>query len=71
MYRALWCWIICVAVTVVVSYTTKPLPESALRGLVYGCTEVPHERDMPLWQRPIFWACVVGAVFLLLQIIFW
>jgi SSS family solute:Na+ symporter len=71
MYRALWSWIICVAVTVVVSSMTKPLPESALRGLVYGCTEVPHERDMPLWQRPIFWACVVGAVFLLLQIIFW
>jgi SSS family solute:Na+ symporter len=71
MYRALWSWIICVAVTVVVSSMTKPLPESALRGLVYGCTEVPHERDMPLWQRPVFWACVVGAVFLLLQIIFW
>jgi len=71
MYRALWSWIICVAVTVVVSSMTKPLPESALRGLVYGCTEVPHERDMPLWQRPVFWACVVGGVFLLLQIIFW
>lgn len=71
MYRALWCWIICVVVTVVVSYMTKPLPESALRGLVYGCTDVPHERDMPLWHRPIFWACVVGGVFLLLQIIFW
>ncbi|MCS7042431.1 MAG: sodium:solute symporter family protein [Bryobacteraceae bacterium] len=71
MYRALWCWIICVVVTVAVSYMTKPLPESALRGLVYGCTEVPHERDMPLWQRPIFWASVVGGVFLLLQIIFW
>jgi len=71
MYRALWSWIICVAVTVVVSYLTRPLPESALRGLVYGCTDVPHERDMPLWQRPIFWAGVVGGVFLLLQIIFW
>lgn len=71
MYRALWSWIICVVVTVVVSYLTRPLPESALRGLVYGCTDVPHERDMPLWQRPIFWAGVVGGVFLLLQIIFW
>ncbi|MEJ5368874.1 MAG: sodium:solute symporter family protein [Bryobacteraceae bacterium] len=71
MYRALWCWIICVVVTIAVSYATKPLPESALRGLVYGCTEVPHERDMPLWHRPIFWAGVVGGVFLLLQIIFW
>ncbi len=71
MYRALWCWIICVVVTIAVSYATKPLPESALRGLVYGCTEVPHERDMPLWHRPIFWAGVVGGVFLFLQVIFW
>jgi SSS family solute:Na+ symporter len=71
MYRALWCWIICVVVTIVVSYATKPLPESSLRGLVYGCTDVPHERDIPLFQRPIFWAWVVGGVFLLLQIIFW
>lgn len=71
MYRALWCWVICVVVTVAVSYATRPLPESALRGLVYGCTDVPHERDMPFWHRPIFWACVVGGVFLLLQIIFW
>ncbi len=71
MYRALWCWIICVVVTVAVSYATKPLPESSLRGLVYGCTDVPHERDIPLFQRPIFWAWVVGGVFVLLQIIFW
>jgi len=71
MYRALWCWIICVVVTVAVSYATRPLPESSLRGLVYGCTDVPHERDIPLFQRPIFWAWVVGGVFVLLQIIFW
>lgn len=71
MYRALWCWIICVVVTVAVSYATKPLPESSLRGLVYGCTDVPHERDIPLFQRPIFWAWVVGGVFVLLQVIFW
>jgi SSS family solute:Na+ symporter len=71
MYRALWCWIICVVVTVAVSYATKPLPESSLRGLVYGCTDVSHERDIPLFQRPIFWAWVVGGVFVLLQIIFW
>jgi SSS family solute:Na+ symporter len=71
MYRALWSWIVCVVVTVVVSYMTKPKPEAELKGLVYGCTEVPHERDVRLWQRPIFWAAIVAVVFLVLQVIFW
>jgi solute:Na+ symporter, SSS family len=71
MYRALWSWIICVAVTVVVSYATKPKPESELKGLVYGCTTIPSDRDVPLVQRPIFWAGVVCAVFIALNIIFW
>jgi SSS family solute:Na+ symporter len=71
MYRGLWSWIVCVLVTVIVSYMTKPLPESQLTGLVYGCTEIPSEGDAPLWQRPIFWAIVVAVVFVILNIIFW
>ncbi len=71
MYRALWSWIICVAVTVAVSYMTRPKPETELAGLVYGCTEVPSEAHMPLYQRPIFLAGIVGLVFLILQVIFW
>jgi solute:Na+ symporter, SSS family len=71
MYRALWSWIICVTVTVVVSLMTKPKPDSELKGLVYGCTEIPSEVGLKLTQRPIFWAGVVAAVFVVLQIIFW
>jgi len=71
MYRGLWSWIVCVLVTVIVSYMTKPLPESQLTGLVYGCTEIPSEGDAPLWQRPVFWAIVVAVVFVILNIIFW
>src|ERR1041384_1673019 len=33
MYRALWSWIICVAVTVVMSYLTRPKPLAELAGL--------------------------------------
>src|SRR6516162_6194284 len=36
MYRGLWCWLICVAVTVTVSLLTKPKPAAELAGLVYG-----------------------------------
>ncbi|MDZ4802403.1 MAG: sodium:solute symporter family protein [Bryobacteraceae bacterium] len=71
MYRALWSWIVCVVVTVVVSYMTKPLPEAKLAGLVYGCTEIPSEGHLPIWQRPIFWAILVALVFAVLNIIFW
>jgi SSS family solute:Na+ symporter len=71
MYRALWSWLICVFVTVAVSFVTKPKPESELTGLVYGCTELPDEGHLPLWKRPIFWAAVSAALFLILQWIFW
>jgi SSS family solute:Na+ symporter len=71
MYRALWSWLICVIVTVVVSLATKPKPESELVGLVYGSTEIPSEGHLSLTQRPIFWAGVVVVVFVILNIIFW
>jgi SSS family solute:Na+ symporter len=71
MYRALWSWIICVTVTVLVSCFTAPQNEKELTGLVYGCTEVPSEGHLPLWQRPAFWAGVVAAAFVVLQILFW
>ncbi len=71
MYRALWSWIICVVVTLVVSAFTQPKPAGELTGLVYGCTELPSEGHLPLWKRPIFWAAISAALFLVLQWIFW
>ncbi len=71
MYRALWSWIVCVVVTVVVSMLTKPKPDAELVGLVYGVTPIPHEGDIPLWQRPIFWGAVVFVVFVLFNIWVW
>jgi len=71
MYRALWSWLICVIVTVAVSYCTKPKPVEELTGLVYGCTELPSEGHLPLWKRPIFWAVISAVLFLILQWIFW
>jgi len=71
MFRALWSWLICVAVTIAVSYMTTPRPESELNGLVYGATVIPHDGATSIWQKPAFWACVVAAVFVALNIIFW
>ncbi len=71
MYRALWSWLICVIVTLVVSAFTQPKPVEQLTGLVYGCTEIPSEGHLPLWKRPIFWAAISAVLFVLLQWIFW
>jgi SSS family solute:Na+ symporter len=70
LYRALWSWIICVTVTVVVSYATKPAPIAELAGLVYGSIPEDDEAKYPVWQRPIFWAVVVIVVFFALNLIF-
>jgi len=71
MYQALWSFVVCVTVTVVVSLATKPMPDGQLTGLVYGLTKVPSVGDVPLYQKPLFWAGVVTVVFFILNIIFW
>lgn len=70
LYRALWSWLICVFVTVVVSYMTEPTPEAQLAGLVYGATPIPDDGATSLWQKPIFWAIIVIIVFFILNIVF-
>jgi SSS family solute:Na+ symporter len=71
LYRALWSFLICVIVTCVVSMVSKPTPVAQLAGLVYGATEIPSDGSTYLWQKPIFWACVVIVVFFILNLIFW
>jgi len=71
MYRAMWSLLVCVIVTVVVSYMTAPKPVSELDGLVYGATKIPEEHDDHWYQKPIIWASVIGVAFVALNIIFW
>ncbi|MCZ6515301.1 MAG: sodium:solute symporter family protein [Acidobacteria bacterium] len=71
MYRALWSSLFGVAVTIILSYMTKPKPVEELTGLVYGFTDLPKEGHLPLLQRPVFWAVVVGTIFFILQWVFW
>jgi solute:Na+ symporter, SSS family len=70
MFRALWSWLICVGVTVIVSLMTKPKTDAELNGLVYGATIIPHDGSTTIWTKPIFWACVVCVIFIGLNIIF-
>ena len=71
MYQALWSFCICVIVTVVVSYATQPKADAELEGLVYGLTAVPSVGDVAIYEKPIFWAGVVGIIFVILNILFW
>src|SRR5215475_610736 len=71
MYRALWSCLTCALVTLVISLVTKPKPDAELQGLVYGATEIPSESYVTTWHRPWFWAAVVGAAFVIVNIIFW
>jgi SSS family solute:Na+ symporter len=71
MYQALWSCLVCVLVTVAVSLATTPKPAAELTGLVYGFTPIPKEENVPLLHKPIFWAGVAVAFFVILQIIFW
>ena len=71
MYRALWSWIICVVVTVVVSMLTKPKT-----GQRTGRTGLWRHRNSfgsgsSAIHKPVFWAVVVTIVFIALNIIFW
>ncbi len=70
MYRALWSWLICVAVTIIVSFMTKPKPDAELDGLVYGATVLPNDGARVWWHKPMFWAVIVFVVFVALNIAF-
>jgi len=71
MFRALWCWLICVIVTVAVSLMSKPKSDEELKNLVYGLTPIPKQEHASIFQSPLFWGAVVAIGFVILQIIFW
>jgi SSS family solute:Na+ symporter len=71
LYRALWSWLVCVIVTVVVSYMTPARPVAELEGLVYGASPIPEEHDEHWYQKPIVWAGTIAVLFIILNIIFW
>jgi solute:Na+ symporter, SSS family len=71
MYRALWAWLVCVGVTVLVSLVTNPRSVHELEGLVMGVTTLPAKDKCHWYQEPIFWGGVVAAVFVVLNIALW
>jgi SSS family solute:Na+ symporter len=71
IYRALWSWLVCVLVTVLVSLVTRPRPVEELEGLVYGASPIPKDNSQYWYQRPAVWAGTVLVLFIALNVIFW
>jgi len=67
---AIFAWTTCFLITILVSLATRPHPESQLRGLVYGLTEVPHEHGVSWYRRPVPLAIVVAVAVVFLNVLF-
>jgi SSS family solute:Na+ symporter len=67
---AIVAWTTCFLVTILVSLVTAPRPESELRGLVYGLTELKHDEGVSWYKRPVPIAIAIAALALILNIVF-
>jgi SSS family solute:Na+ symporter len=67
---AIFAWTTCFLVTIVVSLITTAPPESQLRGLVYGFTDLPREEGVRWYLRPAPLAIVVAVALVFLNLIF-
>ncbi|MGD0435535.1 MAG: sodium:solute symporter family protein [Bryobacteraceae bacterium] len=68
---AIFAWSACFAVTLLASLLSPSKPEGELRNLVYGLTDIPHDRALAWYQRPVFLAVVVVVLLVALNLIFW
>ncbi|MFH0760058.1 MAG: sodium:solute symporter family protein [Bacteroidota bacterium] len=71
-WTAIFAWTAGTLITVVLTFFTKQNKSDAeLVGLVYALTPRIKDTDTVWYKRPAFLACVVGAMTLILTIIFW
>ena len=70
-WTAIYAWVTCFLITIIISVVTKPRPDRELVGLVYSLTEKPQEGHLPWHKKPAVLAIVVAVLTVLLNIIFW
>jgi SSS family solute:Na+ symporter len=70
-WRAWWAWLVCFAMTILISLFTAKKPKEELVGLVKGLTTEAGDGHLPLVKRPAFYAAIAFVVFVLLNILFW
>ncbi len=69
-WRALWGWLICVGVTIIVSLFTQPKPEEELKGLVWSLTEKKQAEKQPWYKNPWVLGALALAIAIVLNVIF-
>jgi len=70
-WRAWWAWLICAAVTIIISLFTTKRKKEELVGLVKGLTSEKLDHDVPFMKKPEFYAIISLIVFIALNIWFW
>ena len=72
-WRAIWAWIICFGVTIIVSLLTSRSQKSdeELEGLVWGLTEKKEAVEPAWYKKPWVLAAAALAITVVLNIIFW
>jgi SSS family solute:Na+ symporter len=69
-WRAIWGWLICVGVTVVVSLLTEAKRDDELRGLVWTLTEKVEAKEQPWYKNHWVLAALALVLAVLLNVIF-
>jgi SSS family solute:Na+ symporter len=67
---AICAFAVCFVITIVVSLATRPKPISELSGLVWGVTEIPREKFVPWYKKPVLLGTIALAACLVLNWIF-
>ncbi|MDB5099385.1 MAG: Na+/galactose cotransporter [Cyanobacteria bacterium RYN_339] len=70
-YAAIYAFVVCLTVTVVISLLTKPRPDEELVGLVYSLTPKVEAPDVPWYRQPKVLAGIVLLMTVGLNVIFW
>ena len=71
LWRAWWGWIVTFVATIIISLFTKAKSDDELIGLVHGLSEAQAVSQVPLLQKPGFWALLSLVVCIILNIYFW
>jgi SSS family solute:Na+ symporter len=69
-WTAIFAWVTCFVVTILISLVTKAPDESRLTGLVYSLTERSFQGDIAWYNRPAYLAAAILSFTVLLNIIF-
>ena len=70
-WAAIFAWVTCFVLTIVVSLVTKPRKEEELVGLVYSLTPKPSEGHLAWYKRPVTLGVAVLVATALLNLLYW